>query len=209
MKHYVLDADDFSVMNNQLELLIQLKEHYPKLKVSMFMIPFDARFETNPQTRSFRPKALELLKKNLDWIQLIPHGLTHIEHEFENADKTSMLLTLKAIDEVFKKDGLPYEKGFKAPYWLWNKDVVEVLDEQGWWGAIDPRQPQMAKTKKFYAYNYSMADPFWTSERDLLKIHGHIDGKSANDIEKVIMALMKIPTDTEFHFCTDYLEETK
>lgn len=204
-----LDFHDFSILNNRWDLLFELKEHYPKLKISMFTIPYDPRYEANMQTRLFREKALELLKKNLDWIQLIPHGLTHMPREFEKADKTTMSLTIKAIEETFKKDGLPYEKGFCAPYWLWNSDVVTVLDRNHWWGAVDRNHPDMLRPKKFYKYNHSISEPFWLDKENDWKLHGHIDGQSANDIQRCFLALMKIPEDAEWHFVTDFIEEGK
>ena len=207
MKHIVLDFDDGSFLNYRYDLLAELKEHFPKLKVSLFFIPFDARYESNAVYRMFRKESIENLKKNLDWIQIIPHGLTHMEREFKKADKQSMRLTLKAIDEIFRKEGIPYEKGFKAPYWQWNQDVVDVLDKKGWWGAIDTRNTAMIRTKKFYKNFYSCNEQFWLSDRDVIKIHGHMDGKSDNDVEKCFMAFMKIPTDAEFNFVTDYLED--
>jgi peptidoglycan/xylan/chitin deacetylase (PgdA/CDA1 family) len=147
-----------------------------------------------------------MLRKNLDWIQIIPHGLTHFESEFAKAEKETVKLALKAIDDIFTKDKIKYEKGFKAPYWQWNQDVVDVLDEEGWWGAVDPRIPMLC-TKKFYKYDYLTCEPFWVSEKEVLKLHGHIDGKSDNDIEKSFLYLMKMPVDAEFHFVTDYLED--
>ena len=134
MKKVALSLDDFSVLNNRMDLLLKIKEHYPDFKVSLFTIPVDWRFEQKPEARIFRDKSLALIKENLDWMQIIPHGLTHMPKEFEKCDYyTFRDLVLPSIDEAFTKDGLPYEKGFKAPYWLWNKKVVKALDEAGWW----------------------------------------------------------------------------
>lgn len=204
----VLDFDDFSLVNNKFQTLFKLREHFPKLKVSMFTVPCDVEYEFGP-AHIFRDDALETLKLNLDWIQLIPHGLTHSIHEFENADTASMELTIKAIDEVFGKDDLPYEKGFKAPQWLWNKDVVDTLDRYGWWGAVDRNQPDMITPKKFYRYNFQAWEPFWLSDLPVLKIHGHINPKMDNDLEKCFLRLMQMPPDAEFHFVTDFLEDKK
>lgn len=201
----ILDLDDFSVLNNRFDLLFKIKEHYPNFKVSMFTIPFDARYETSGN-RIYRDKAVETLKENLDWIQIIPHGLAHMPREFEKADKTTTLLALKAIDEVFSKDEIPYEKGFKAPQWLWNREVVEALDSKGWWGAVDVNQPEMPCTNRFYRYSYSLSQPFWESDREVLKLHGHLDGSSDNDLDKCFLGIFKLPTDVEFGFVTEQLE---
>lgn len=201
----VLDFDDFSVLRSRPDLLRLLKDHYPKLKISMFTIPFDYEYEMS-DLRLMRDSALKFIHNNLDWIQIIPHGLSHIPREFENCDKETMRMTLKAIDEAFKKDGLPYVKGFKAPYWLWNKDVCEVLDENGWFGAIDPNQPSMAKTKVFYEYEYSIDTPFWESKDKILKLHGHMTLPSKNNLEDCLLNLFKLPNDAEFEYVTDHLK---
>lgn len=200
-----LDLHDFSVLNNRLDLLLELKEHIPELKVSMFTIPLHVAKEMTTEGRLLRESELKKVKDNLDWIQIIPHGLTHMPYEFMKADRWTMKMTLEAIDEAFKKDGLPYEKGFCAPYWLWNQDVVDVLDENGWWGAIDRNQPEMLKTKKYYVYSHSIDEPFWTLGSDTLNLHGHIDLTSPNDIEACLLNLMKVPKG-EWHFVTDFLK---
>lgn len=202
----VLDFDDFSLVNNKFDLLFKLREHYPNLKVSLFMIPCDVGYEFG-SAHIFRQDALDTLKLNLDWIQLIPHGLTHVDREFEKADGAAMELAIKAIDETFKMDGLPYIKGFKAPQWLWNQNVVDVLDRNEWFGAVDRNQPDMPTTKKFYRYNFRAFEPFWLSNLPTLKIHGHINPKMDDDIEKCFLRLMQIPPDAEFCFVADLLED--
>lgn len=204
-----LDLDDFSILRSRMDLLLKIKEHYPNFKVSLFTIPFDYEYETNMSFRLQREAMLELIHQNLDWMQIIPHGLTHIPREFERADKETMRMALASIDEAFRKDGLPYEKGFKAPYWLWNQDVVDVLDEQGWWGAQDRNQPNNIRTRRFYEYTHSIDEPFWNAKQDVLKLHGHMTLPSSNNLEDCILNLFKLPTDVEWCFATDFIEENK
>lgn len=205
---YALDFDDFSVLNNRLDLLLRLKESYPQLKVSMFTIPFDFSYERDVSAKIMRKKTLEELKKHLDWIELIPHGLLHIPREFEKCTYNTMKKYIfKAIDEAFVRDELSYIKGFKAPYWLWNEGVVKALDEQGWWGAIDPRQ-EMLKTKKYYSYSHGIDEPFYKANSvDLIKLHGHITNNSMNSIEKCFFNLFKMEPDAEFKFASELLED--
>jgi peptidoglycan/xylan/chitin deacetylase (PgdA/CDA1 family) len=205
MKTIVFDIDDYSVLRQRWDLLDKLKEHYPKLKVSLFTIPYDIQYEGVHQFKVMREKHLETLKKHLDWVEIIPHGLTHMPREFEKADKLSTELALKGIDEVFKKDGIPYVKGFKAPYWLWNQEVVNVLDKHGWFGATDRNQPHMLHTKKNYVYNYSIDEPFWESKEDVLKLHSHMTLPSANNIEDCFVNLLKIPPDAEFKLVSEMI----
>ena len=208
MKTICLDLDDFSVLNNRLDLLMTLKEAYPKLKVSLFTIPYDFAYEKEVSGRIMREKTLEAIKKQLDWLEIIPHGLLHFPKEFEKCDYETMKnYVLPSIDEAFKKDGLPYVKGFKPPYWLWNKEVIRVLDEADWWGAIDRTKLKEPKTKRYYVYTHSIDEPFNESTLDLLKLHGHISVQSANNIEKCLPNLFKMPADAEFKFASEMVEE--
>lgn len=204
-KKVCLDIDDGSVLRTRYDLLEKLKEHFPKLKVTLFWIPWDFEYETS-KFRIQREELLERIKANLDWIQLVPHGLMHIEKEFLNVDKQLMKDSLKAIDEAMQKDGLPYEKGFKAPYWLWNQSVVDVLNEQGWWGATDRNQPDMLKTKRNYTYTHSIEEPFYLSNSPQLALHAHMRPPSVNNIEDQFLKLMKMGPDWDFVYASEFVK---
>lgn len=215
MKTICLELDDFSILNNRMDLLSELKEHFPKLKVTMFTIPYDYASEKSLVGSIMRADTLKKIQDNLDWIQIVPHGLLHLPREFEKCTYETMKENiLPAIDEQFKKDGLPYEKGFKAPFWLWNEGVVRALDEAGWWGAVDKNQPLMLRTKKFYVYSHSISSPFWLSNLDTLKLHGHIaSGDNSGDtndngLDKYFLNLMKMP-EANFKFVSEMVEEQK
>jgi hypothetical protein len=208
IKDVVLDLDDFNIFAPESYYLSRIKEHYPDFKVTLFHIPMKMDLEMSMR-RIFRDDGLKWIKDNSDWIQLVPHGLTHLTEEFLHADRTTTQLALKAIDEAFTKDGLTYEKGFKAPFWQWNKDVVDILDERGWWGAIDmvDKNNYGFRPKRYYQYDYSISEPFWSSDKELVKLHGHVDGISPNDLEKCVLHILKLPADVKWHFATDYIDE--
>lgn len=199
-----IDLHDGSVLRNRYDLLLQLKEHYPNLKISLFYIPYDYEAEMT-QLSLQRKNKLKLLKENLDWIELIPHGVMHIPNEFEKADRKAMELSLKAIDEAFKKDDLPYVKGFCAPFWLYNQDVVDVLDENGWWMATDRNQPEALKTKKFYTYTHSIDEDLTDLKGDLL-LHGHMGPPSSNDFGRCFLNLMKMDHNQDFCFVSERIK---
>ncbi|MDP1729043.1 MAG: hypothetical protein Q8L27_02460 [archaeon] len=167
-----LDLHDFSVVNNRLDLLLKLKEIYPGFKISLFTVPIDERMDWGPYI--IRPDLLKLVKENLDWIQIIPHGLNHnsnremLKYNYEEF----RYKVIPAIKEAFDKDGLPFVKGFCAPHWRWNKYVVKALDDEGWFGSIDPRQPNMLSTKKFFRYSHPIDEPL--TNANVLKLHGHV-----------------------------------
>lgn len=205
---YSLDFDDWSILNNRLDLLLRLKESYPQLKVSLFTIPYDIAYENDVSARLLREKTVAEVKKHLSWMQIIPHGLIHVPREFEKCTYETMKEHIfPAIEEAFSKDGIPYEKGFKAPYWLWNEGVVRALDEEGWWGAID-RNQNMLKTKRYYQYSHSIHEAYYTAiNRDTIKLHGHITGSIYNSFERCFSNLFKMDTNAEFVFVSELLEE--
>lgn len=198
-----LDLDDFSVVNNRMELLLKMKREIPQFKVSMFTIPTDIKTDVGPYL--IRKELLSIIKDNLDWIQIIPHGYLHNGREMRKMNYQTMKETMDKIEKAFDHDGLSFERGFKAPHWSWNTDVVRALDDAGWWGAIDPRQPNMSSTKRFYKYSDSI-DAIEYS-KDVLKLHGHIYG-TRNDFGKCFNNLLtQNIREAEWVFVTDFIEE--
>ena len=194
-----LDLHDWSVVNNRFDLLFKLKKYFPDLKVSLFTVPIDTRTDWGAYQN--RGEFLKTLKENLDWIQLIPHGLTHNGSEMRDCDYKTFKTIMVTIKDAFDRDGLPFEKGFCAPHWRWSEGVVKALDEEGWWGSIDPRQ-NMLSPKKFYRYSQAIDKPIVDAD---LKLHGHIYG-TANDLGLCFDNLLNIPPSAEWHFITDFLE---
>ena len=203
MQKVCLDLHDFSVVHNRLDLLLKLKEHFPNFKVSLFTVPIDKTEDWGSSL--IREESLRRIKSNLDWIQIIPHGLNHEKSEalmWDYAHTSGFILPL--IREVFDRDELPFINGFCAPHWRWSGGVVMALDEWEWWGAID-RNKEMPCPKRFYKYNFLLNEPFWESNLDVLKLHGHIYG-TKNDVGWCFDNLLELPLDTEWHFVTDFLE---
>jgi len=199
-----LDLHDFSVVNSRLELLLKLKEHFPGFKISLFTVPLDT--QNNWGQFLVRPEFLKKLKEHLDWIQIIPHGLHHHHWEMNNFDYQTFRGTIMpAIKEAFDRDGLPFVRGFCAPYWRWSADVVKALDDEGWWGAVDRRRPNMLSTKVFFKYSHCLDEPF-DMNADILKLHGHTYG-TRNDVGRCFENILKLPQSVEWHFATDFLEE--
>lgn len=198
-----LDIDDFSPVNSRLELLLKIKKEIPQFKVSMFTIPIDTKMDVGPYL--IRRDLLEEVKKHLDWIQIIPHGYRHNGREMQRMDyNTFRYRVLPDIQKAFEADGLPFEKGFKAPHWAISSDVVRALDDEDYWLAVDPRQPTMPTTKTFYRYNYPLDD--FPQDQELLKLHGHIFG-TRNDIGKCYPSLFSYNMrNADYHYVTDFLE---
>jgi len=199
-----LDLHDFSVVNNRLNLLLEMKDHFPEFRVSLFTVPVDRKDTWGGYL--IRSDILSEIKRHLDWIQIIPHGLFHNRHEMRYVTyKQFKDDLLPQIEQAFNRDALPYERGFCAPHWSWNPDVVKVLNELGWWGAVDPRQPNMSTPKRFFRYSYCINEFFPVF--DGLKLHGHIYG-TANDLGKCINNIFDlVPVDIKWCFASELLED--
>jgi hypothetical protein len=203
-----LDIHDWSILHNRFDLLMTLKEHYPDMKLSLFTIPFDYAFEMG-DLRVVKDEAIRKINANKDWLEFIPHGITHFPREFEKADKEVMTVFCNNIIPEMVKSGLPEDrivKGFCAPMWLWNQDVIDVLNSNGWWGAVDRNQPFMLKTDRYYTYTHSIDEPFWLSNQEVINLHGHISPPSPNGLEDCVLKLLKMPVDAEWKFVSEYVK---
>lgn len=196
-----LSLDDFSAVNHRMDLLSKLKFIYPNFKVSLFTVPIDTPQDWGMY--QIRKENLAMIKDNLDWIQIIPHGLYHNHGREMQINYEEFKKVIPRIEEAFNKDGLPFEKGFKAPHWRWTEGVVQVLDELGWWGAIDPRQ-KMPCPKKFYKFTHTL-DNFPLNE-EVLKLHGHIYG-TKNDLGECSRSLLPYKfKEATWHYVTEFLQ---
>jgi len=203
-----LDLHDFSIIRNRFDLLLTLKEHYPDMKLSLFTIPYDYELEMS-DLKVTKDDAIKKINANKDWLEFIPHGLTHFPKEFEKSDRESTIAYIQNVIPEMVKSGIPEDrivKGFCAPMWLWNQDVVDVLNEYGWWGAVDRNQPDMLKPKKFYQYTHSIDEPYWMTNQKIIKLHGHMTGPSPNGLEYCVLKLLKMPIKANWKFASELCE---
>ncbi len=197
-----LDLDDFSVENNNIYYLDQLKRVYPKLKVSLFYVPFDVHYFDRIMDFE-RKEVIKMIKDRLDWIELIPHGLTHVEEEFLHIKGDDYETIFKGIEEAFQTYGLPMVKGFKAPQWSYKPNLVDFLENKGWWLAVDRNQYDAPRTKRNYVYTHSINEPYWLCTKDTIRLHGHISLPSRNNLPDNLANLLKINPDIEWKFVSE------
>lgn len=207
IKTVTLDLDDFSVLRSRMDLLCELRERLPGFKVSLFTIPFDVDYEMS-ELRLYRDDSLKRIIENKDWMEFIPHGAIHAPREFEKADEETMREYLKGVFDEMKRGGLPedrFVKGFKAPFWLWNEQVVKVLDEEGWFGATDRNQLDMIRPKRNFVYTHSIDEKFWESDQETIHLHGHMTLPSANNLPDCMLNLIKLPRDVNWKFVSEFV----
>lgn len=195
-----LDLHDFSVIYPRIDLLMELKRLFPRFKVSLFTIPFDESSDWGPAL--IKEDFLEILR-SWDWVEFIPHGVRHEGSEMLGRNyRRFRYVDLPFIREYFDRNKLRYVEGFCAPHWRWNDSVVKVLDDEGWWGAVD-RDKNMPCPKRYYRYNCLLNEEF--PSVDVLKLHGHLHG-TKNDLGRCFGNLLRLPESTEWLLATELLE---
>lgn len=184
-----------------------LKEHHPNLKLSLFSIPFDYEYELST-IRTQRESNSQWIQENKHWMEIIPHGITHVFKEFGKMSESGMESYIESVAGEFAKDNLEIVNGFCAPNWVWNENVVNALNTHGWWGAVDRNQPHLLRPNKFYRYNLSIDEPFWKHPGPVWKLHGHMTGPSKNGLsEEIVINLIKhLPVDAEYRFASELVE---
>lgn len=213
-KRVSLDFHDLSLGNTNMYYVEKLREQYPDFKVSMFYIPVDSNYQIMPEMQEESKKLIQKAVRE-GWMELIPHGLTHVFKEFEKVDAKTMELVLKAYEEHFKELELPYVKGFCPPHWIISKEAIKVLDDHGWWLAVDRNQPDMPRAKKSYEYNWDIANPFPDEARgiyeehpaDIVMGHGHISLPSRNSITETFINLTRIPAEYKWVFVSEVMND--
>ena len=140
------------------------------------------------------------------WLELIPHGMTHMREEFRNADYETMEIALLAYEEFFGEWDVPYIKGFKAPQWLISKEAVRCLDDYEWFLAVDRNQPDTHIAKRMYTYNWSIDQPFPTDEEQV-KGHSHQTPPSLNNIVDCVTNVISIPPESKWLFISEIMKE--
>lgn len=200
-----LDFHDFSIENNNFFYLMQIKEMYPDIKISMFYIPADVEYYQrlmDLQKETAKTWIRDAVKDG--WIELIPHGISHIFGEFRTASYDDMKLALAGYEEHFKELGVPYIKGFCAPNWLMSEQAIKCLDDNGWWYATDRNQSDMLKAKRNYTYNWSTDESF--PDLPVVMGHGHISPPSKNNLPDSMRQILKIPHDATWKFVSEMMK---
>ncbi|MCK9370676.1 DUF2334 domain-containing protein [Candidatus Dojkabacteria bacterium] len=199
----ILDLDDFSPVRSGLECLQTIKEHFPKFKVTLFTPAANQLLITGKFTKD-KYKEWTKIIRSFDWIEICPHGFGHLQKEMDTT-KDEATKIIENCEKVFKDIDLPYKKIWKSPFWQTSKDAYEVLRDKGYTVATDPNQPDpKIEGLKQYQYDWSIEKPI--PKQELIKAHGHVDTMD-NSIERCYTNILDLPTDTEFLFISEYLNE--
>lgn len=197
MKHTIaLEFDDFSPLNHRFDVLEKLKLRYPNLKVTMFTVCWDLRYQLEKgglpiSKEDFIPwvNAVKHAVKE-GWLEIAIHGLTHVPHEFLELEPKLAVSKVKFAEKFLKQTKIPYVKIFKAPYWELRDDAKEEIKKAGFSVVEDGY------------YNWNIKDSF-PVELDQVIGHGHVQDTMGNGIEEALINLMQIPEDYEWKFISE------
>lgn len=195
-----LEFDDYQPLQHRMDVMEKLRERYPSLKLTLFTIPWDIRFE---REKGGLPISAERFKPWVNmvrhavaegWMEIAVHGLTHAPSEFLNI--TAKLADAKVMfaEKFFEDVQIPYVKIFKAPQWLLSPEGKEAIIKRGY------------KVVEDHYYNWNIKDEF-PVELDNVIGHGHIqDGDGCdNGIDESLIRLVQIPDEYEWKFVSEVL----
>jgi len=197
-----LEFDDFSPRNTSFGVLEDIKDHYPKFKVTMFTVPWEIRFgEQTPITESKFTPWVEALKKSEDWLEIALHGMTHAPLEFAELSMEAAHKRIVVGQKMFENRGIKLAKVFKAPQWEISQGAIDAANELGFDVCHD------------HYYNWNLAEecPFTKEqiEKDdgIIIAHGHVQRVCGNGLEEVAHRILQLPPETEFIFISEALKD--
>lgn len=192
-----LDFDDFSPLNSRLDLIDQIRQRYPKFKVTMFTIPWDIRFSIDtkgtPITEERFRWWVDVVKNGIKegWLEIMLHGLTHAPHEFEKLTYTEARNRILVGRKMFENVGIECKPYFKAPQWLISEGGKKAVKDSN-----------MTLVEDHY-YNWNLKDHM--PEGDNLIAHGHVQDElsTQNGMEQSLFKLFEVPEDAEWVFLSE------
>lgn len=197
---FIYDFDDFALDKPGYDLLVKIKEHYPNFKCTCFTPAFNMNvFLKKVSTDRF--KTWGKIVKDIDWIEIAPHGFSHLKGECLT-DRKQFTTMILAIENLFKYLELPYVKIFKAPHWEISEEAEKVLKERGYILAIDRNNPVVRVEMPTYVWNWSIDEPM--PKYPLIKAHGHV-WLTNNGLDKCLPNILRMPQNAEFKTVGEYL----
>jgi len=172
----IVDADDFCEDNHGLELLRRIKAEIPGFKINLFTI-------VGRCSEVFLRQA-----RQLDWVDLIPHGLLHGSPE--ECRSWSYEQSCAYLDSIAH---LGFTKGFKAPGWQISDGMYRALLERGYWVA-DQRYNDARRPKGLLAY---ILDDEQGNPRPERK-HFHIQNVCGNGLAERLDEILALRGDFRF-----------
>jgi len=190
--------DDFCYEEREvIPFIKELDDYFDKFKISLFTIPCYMRNHLCKTRDWFSSVA----KDNMEFIL---HGYFHSNHEFAQLDEIQCRHFIELGIMEFRSCGIQlYEKGFKAPNWRYNDNLIRVLKDMRMWLAV--YTPNHATEEiPCYFWNWDIGQPI-PQNVEVLHAHGHTHRQSGPGafIGDCIENIKQLPKDTEFSFISE------
>jgi len=196
----VLSLDDFCYQHREsIKYIEELFEYFDNFKISMFTIP---RYEDIPLFRNLK------WFFNLPRIEFILHGYYHMNYEFKDLNFQQCIHFIKSGIEEFKVCNIKIVKGFKAPNWRYNEDLIKALKSLGFWLAVYT-PGHMTKEIPCYTWNWDIGTDI--PDVNFLHAHGHVHRQSGPGayIGDCLENIKKLPKDTKFYYVGEFMNNEK
>lgn len=183
----VFDLDDECDELSALPKLLELKEKFHKLKVTLFTIPSKCSDEHLKKLSQY------------DWIQVGLHGYYH-DTEHGRATECSYWTVEEArtkltLGEEKLKLASNFAKVFRPPGWNMNWETYEVLAEKGY-TVCDHLSHDLHLDKGGRRYTTG----------NLAEVHGHTWECNGNGIGELSTTKCNFGPNTEFYFVDEFLD---
>lgn len=182
----VFDLDDECDELSALPRLLELKERFPKLKVTLFAIPSKCS-----------PEHLEKLSQ-YDWIRVGLHGYYHdTEHgratECNHWSYEDAVHLISKGEEILSKAS-NFTKVFRPPGWNINWETYKALAEKGY---------IIADHLSHDLYLEQGGERYTTG--NLAEVHGHTWECNGNGIQELSERKCNFGPNTEFYFIDEFI----
>lgn len=190
MDEVVFTLDDFHETNHNLNLLLDLKEKFPKMKVTLFVIPSKCSVEW----------LKDLKEKYGEWMRFCPHGYLHDVSRREYSGEClypeeCLMWTEEDANKYLQKaeDMGVFIKGFKAPGWGMNEATFKVLYERDYW--VMDNKDRINERPDWVNNNFESGH--------LWEVNGHIQETPFNGLETMIRHKLNFGKDSNFYFVSE------
>lgn len=176
----VFDLDDECDELSALPKLLELKEKFPKLKVTLFAIPSKCSLEHIAKLKQY------------DWIELAVHGWFH-DTEHGRATECNFWTTAEAHGYLGRAEEMNcFAHVFRPPGWNINIDTYKALIERGY---------RIADHLGHDKWEELGGERYTTGH--LMESHGHTWECNGNGIQELIDKKCNFDERTEFLFVSE------
>ena len=193
----VFSLDDFCYQERDVVPFIQeLDSYFNNFKISLFTIPCYERIHLIDN----KDWLLSISDKNMEFIL---HGYYHMNYEFMHLNQEQCDHFIDLGIQEFNKVGFNLIKGFKAPNWRYNDDLIKSLKKIGFWLAVYT-SGHVTNEIPCYTWNWDIGQPI-PKDVKVLHAHGHTHRQSGPGafLGDCIDNIKKLPKDTEFSFVSE------